>query len=116
LWEITRERISPLKGDNIAKQLPGPGQYDPIKTLHSTNKGFSFSRDMRVFDKNARDELRNAIKYKEKEYVQQYATMQMQLKSQERQQMVSSRNSYQYSIQTMKDNNSKLSSTYIDPY
>ena len=32
---------------------------------------------MRVFDKNARDELRNAIKNKEAEYIQNYAKLQM---------------------------------------
>jgi hypothetical protein len=30
-------------------------------------------KEMRVFDKNARDELRNAIKHKEAEYIQNYA-------------------------------------------
>ena len=68
--------MSPMKVQTNEK--PGPGHYE---TLNPTDKGgggstgFSFSRDMRCFDKVARDELRNAIKYKEQEYVSQYAKM-----------------------------------------
>jgi hypothetical protein len=47
---------------------PGPGHYETLKNNAKGgpgSTGFSFSRDMRCFDKVARDELRNAIKYKE---------------------------------------------------
>ena len=47
---------------------PGPGHYETLKVTTKGgpgNTGFSFGRDMRCFDKVARDELRNAIKYKE---------------------------------------------------
>ena len=51
---------------------PGPGCYE---TGSSISKGFSFTRDMRVFDKIAREELKNAIKHKEEKYIADYAKM-----------------------------------------
>ncbi len=62
--------------------LPGPGHYETSDLGPNTKgaTGFSFSKDMRSFDKVARDELRNAIKYKEQEYVNQYAKMQLQFR------------------------------------
>ncbi len=59
--------MSPLKNKRNLSDI-GPGQYETVPLMRNS-KGFSFSKDMRVFDKVARDELRNAIKYKEKEYV-----------------------------------------------
>ena len=61
----------------IQPKDPGPGHYETLKPLTKAggSTGFSFSRDMRSFDKIARDELRNAIKYKEQEYVSQFAKM-----------------------------------------
>jgi hypothetical protein len=57
--------MSPMK---VQTNEPGPGHYETLKTNAKGgpgSTGFSFSRDMRCFDKVARDELRNAIKYKE---------------------------------------------------
>lgn len=60
---------------------PGPGHYETfLKNTSNGGTGFSFSREMRCFDKIAREELRNAIKYKEQDYVTQYAKMQLQFK------------------------------------
>ena len=79
MWEITRERISPMKLQINDK--PGPGHYETfLKNTSNGGTGFSFSREMRCFDKIAREELRNAIKYKEQDYVSQYAKMQLQFK------------------------------------
>ena len=49
---------------------PGPGHYETfLKNTSNGGTGFSFSREMRCFDKIAREELWNAIKYKEQDYV-----------------------------------------------
>jgi hypothetical protein len=63
-------------------------------------------KEMRVFDKNARDELRNAIKHKETEYIQNYAKIQMATNSTQS----SSRN---YSIVTQKTGGLLESSSMI---
>ncbi|TNV74230.1 hypothetical protein FGO68_gene7583 [Halteria grandinella] len=74
LWEISRQRCIPL----ISKKqhLPGPGAYDSNNTFEA--KGYSFSKDMRVFDKQAKEELKSGIQRKEDSYVKEYAQMQIQ--------------------------------------
>jgi len=47
LWELTREHCRPLAASKTT--VPGPGSYNPPKSYE--RQGFSFSRDMRVFDK-----------------------------------------------------------------
>ena len=71
LWEISRQRCIPLIGK---KQHPGPGAYETVATFEA--KGHSFYKDMRVFDKQAREELRCNILRKEDSYVKDYAEMQ----------------------------------------
>ena len=76
LWDIAREGVYQHRSSSKIK-VPGPGAYDTayqsnlltLTTGSSGQKGYSFSRDMRSFDKNAREELRVAIKQKERDYV-----------------------------------------------
>ena len=82
LWEIAREGVFKQRSSTKVK-VPGPGAYETyfktelltLSTGASGQKGYSFSRDMRTFDRAARDELRNAIKQKEDDYVKNYAEM-----------------------------------------
>jgi len=75
LWEMTREHYKPK-----VETSPGPGAYDP-PAGKPDRRAFTFGRDMRVFDKLAREHLRAAIKFKESEYVRSYAELQLQTTS-----------------------------------
>ncbi|CDW79973.1 UNKNOWN [Stylonychia lemnae] len=65
LWDFAKQTCQPMLVSKIAP--PGPGQYIDTKKFSSLQrKGYSFSRDTRVFDKMRKEEIKNLYKIKEK--------------------------------------------------